>query len=53
MFVCMYVYMYVCLLITFTRSPKAELRRAQLSGDLLEISCYQYLVPQHVLETLN
>ena len=24
--------MYVCLLITLTRSPKAELRRAQLNG---------------------
>ena len=28
----MYVCMYVCLLITLTRSPKAELRRVQLNG---------------------
>ena len=27
-----YMYVYVCLLITLTRSPKAELRRVQLNG---------------------
>ena len=26
------MYVYVCLLITLTRSPKAQLRRAQLNG---------------------
>ena len=26
------MYVYVCLLITLTRSPKAELRRVQLNG---------------------
>ena len=28
----LYVCVYVCLLITLTRSPKAELRRVQLNG---------------------